>query len=233
MIKDCIIKDFLNGMQKVYHKAKKSSLKNFDNRIVRGRARCVAVDFEDRLADFICKNIIKENEESLLVLTDFPVTIMPGLSNEEKKNRETRYIDIIVCREKSDEEYDILYMAELKTNTGWMRNQSETCLTKNESLIRHLKERSTMVSSRPESMNKSKIKVKRCVFNISPKLKYDMIVLSSTNNGKNKLCEQRKNELCRLIVLTDDSLVGKSKVEPRYSDFNDLYARIRRSICCK
>ena len=225
-------------MAAVYHDPHKPVATKDDSRVIRGRARCVAADFEDQFAGFIYEKILRAGETNLCVFTDFPITIEPAREgqtrNGRKRVRETRYIDVMVCSEKDRHNYNILYMAELKTNTGWMRDQVDGHLKQNDKFIEHLLLSTTKISARSESLKEALLSdsFKRCHFYVSAGLCYDLIVLSSTNNNVDDLDELKKStksKSCRLIVLTDASLGGGEAGEcpkPRESDFWELYARV-------
>ena len=128
---------FLQKMVRIYSDARKSGLRGHDNRVIRGRARCVAANFEDEFADLLCRKALWQKETEYRLFADFPITIEPICNlGKAQKRCETRYIDIMICAEKCDCEYEIVYMAELKTNTGWMRGRVEECLQKKVGAIR-------------------------------------------------------------------------------------------------
>ena len=231
--------EFLQNMTRIYCNARKSGRRGHDHRVIRGRARCVAADFEDEFADLLCRKTLWNKEEQFRVFSDFPITITPicNLGESPKRKRcETRYIDIMICVERPRHEYEILYMAELKTNTGWIRGQVGKCLVKNQKFVEHLKNASTNVSVRKESLKEARINEcsERTKFRVSQYLCYDLVVLSSCNNSGTSLEDVKQDDesISSLIVLTDDSLGGQQRNYqplPRYADFYELDSRIR---CC-
>lgn len=231
--------EFLQNMARIYYNARKSGSRGHDHRVIRGRARCVATNFEDEFAYLICRKALWEKEKGLRVFSDFPITIMPicNIGGMQKMKRcETRYIDIMICAKRPDLEYEILYMAELKTNTGWMRGQVSECLVKNRQFVEHLTCASTKVSVRKESLKEARINEcsERIRFQVSQCLCYDLVVLSSCNNSWGSLDDMKSGDksTSSLIVLTDDPLGGQPKDYrpfPRHEDFKELDSRIR---CC-
>lgn len=240
MISNKDAEKFLQNMARIYYNARKSVRKGHDSRVIRGRARCVSANFEDEIADLLCRKALWQKETEYRVFADFPITIEPicNLGRAQKKKKcETRYIDIMICAERSDCEYEIMYMAELKTNTGWMRGQVSECLVKNRKLVDHLTCESTNVSVRKESLKEARINEcsERTRFRVSQYLCYDLVVLSSCNNNVESLDDFKSvdKSACTLIVLTDDSLGGQKKDYrplPRYADFKELDSRIRRCL---
>ena len=240
MISNEDAKKFLHNMIRIYCNARKSTRKGPDHRVIRGRARCVATNFEDEFADLLCRKALWKKEKRFRVFSDFPITIEPicNFGGVQKRKRcETRYIDIMICAERPDQEYEILYMAELKTNTGWMRGKVSECLVKNRKFVKHLTCASTNVSVRNESLKEARINEcsERTKFRVSQYLCYDLVVLSSSNNSGVPLDKVTKanNYVSSLFVLTDDSLGGQRKdyrPQPRYTDFKELDSRIRRCL---
>ena len=173
---------FLHNMARVYYNARKSGRKGHDSRVIRGRAHCVAAHFEDEFADLLCRKSLWKKEKRYRVFSDFPITIDPACNSsggQKRKRCETRYIDVMICAERCNHEYEIMYMAELKTNTGWMRGQVSECLVKNRKFVDHLTCESTNVSVRKESLKEARINEcsERTRFRVSQYLCYDLVVL--------------------------------------------------------
>lgn len=238
MIGEKTYKTFLMKMVKIYARAcKAGGCGHLDSRIVRGRAHCVAGYFEDTFADLICKKILCKKEKRFRVFTDFPVTVEPALRNREKKH-EIYYIDVMVCRDCGEGNFEILYMAELKTNTGWMRGKVKSRLEENQKFAKHISLADTSISARSESLKNSVLSEAfvKCSFKVSNSLCYDLIVLSGTNIDTDQLSDAAKfnNEKGALFVLTDDSVGGEHdknfSPKPRKKDFEEMSNRIKRCL---
>ncbi len=227
---------FLKGMACVYRRAHKPGHRKIEPRVVRGRAQCVAAEFEDELADLICRKVLWSKEEDVRVFTDFPITIKPA--HDGCRAQETRYLDVLVCSKRTGRDFNVLYMAELKTNTGWMREKVDSYLQDHRDFIRHLRSATTMMSVRSASLKESYLDAKYALSNfyVSNNIRYDLIILSSTNNDSNSLHELKNDndELSALIILTDDSVGGQHKKgykpKPRFEDFKEFDRRIRRCL---
>ena len=236
MISQTDARKFLQEMARIYRRAHKPGHRKVESRVIRGRAQCVAAEFEDELADLICRKVLWSKEENIHVFTDFPITIKPA--HDMCSTQETRYVDILVCSKRSGRNYDVLYMAELKTNTGWMREKVDSYLQDNRELIRHLKLSTTVVSARSASLAASYLDAKyaQSNFRVSNEIRYDLIVLSSTNNDSDSLNDLKNDndELSALIILTDESVGGRHKKGykpiPRFGDFREFDLRIRKCL---
>lgn len=229
---------FLKEMVKLYTRARRAGgCRRVDPRVMRGRAHCVAGYFEDAFADLISKKIFWKKENRLRVFTDFPVTVEPALRKGEKK-RETYYIDVMVCRDCGSGKFEILYMAELKTNTGWMRGKVKSRLEENQKFADHISRPETIISVRSESLKDPVLSemLTKCIFKASADFCYDLIVLSGTNIDPDQLSDAAKfnNEKGSLFVLTDDSVGGEHDKDfspkPRKKDFKEMSSRIKRCL---
>ena len=241
MIGENTYETFLMEMVKIYARARKAGgCRQVDPRVVRGRAHCVAGYFEDAFADLISKKIFWKKEKRLRVFTDFPITVEPALRKQEKKHKEraTYYIDVMVCCDCGEGEFEILYMAELKTNTGWMRGKVKSRLEENQKFANHISLPGTSISVRSESLKDSVLSeaFAKCNFKVSAGLCYDLIVLSGTNIDPDRLSDAAKfnNEKGSLFVLTDDTVGGEHEKnfspKPRKKDFKELSSRIKRCL---
>ena len=223
-------------MASIYRRAHKPGHRKIESRVIRGRAQCVAAEFEDEFADLICRKVLWAKEKNTCVFTDFPITIKPA--HDGCRAQETRYLDILVCLKRSDSNYDVLYMAELKTNTGWMREKVDSYLQDNREFIRHLRLDTTVMSVRAASLKESYLDTKyaQSRFHISNDIRYDLIVLSSTNNDSDSLDELKNDndKLSGLMILTDESVGGRHKKgykpTPRFEDFKEFNSRIRKCL---
>ena len=201
MISVNTMREFLDLVASLYEKAKKPSSRLFDKRIVRGRAKCIASQAEEAFADFICKSILRKKPH-YKVFVDFPITVNFKCGD---KHKTTRYVDFMLCREENDKHYRILYMAELKMNMGWMRDQVVSCADDMNSLCKALF--SGDISARNGGEGSSRMK-----FSISKETKYDLIILSGVNtdletlrDGVNKI-NNRNDGYTHAVILTNEPI---------------------------
>ena len=237
MLTEPKMQEFLSTMLKAYHAAHRPKIGNANGKVIRGRAHCVAGVFEDAFANLVCTEILWKKETNCLAFTDFPITVEPPLDCSKKKC-ETRYIDLMLCKLKEGSDCEILYMAELKTNTGWIRGTVSDRVEDNSNLLRHLKKKSTLISVRGDTLKEVCLpsKYSRYKFSLSPRCRYDLIILSGANAG-HSLKHYKKFQraaLASLMILTDDCISWRNTKgevpSPRVDDYSLLDERIRKCV---
>lgn len=134
--------------------------------VVRGRGHCISGIVEDAFAAFL-KAAIPSDRGDLTIFVDQPIVI--------DKAAQPRYPDIMVCRESNREDYEIVYCAELKTNTGWKRAQLNKLREDVVKLSGRLKSAKTITGK--DYANRSI----RYSFEVSPFMRFDVIVVAAAD----------------------------------------------------
>ena len=220
MISVKTLRGFLDGVASLYAKAKKPLSRLVDKRVVKGRAKCVASQAEELFADFICKSILR-TKKGYKVFVDFPITVKPG---RDGKKSETRYIDFILVRVSESDKYEILYMAELKLNTGWMRDRVSECANDMRSLRDCLREGD--ISAREPNLNSGRVKF---VFN--QRAFYDLIIFSGANADLTSLKKEVKlinsqDDNTKAAILCDGPIVKGCEMNKRGKTMIDRRIRL-------
>lgn len=212
---------FLGTMASLYRKAAK--IRNGGEKIVRGRKRCISGKFEDEFAKLILHCIVGKSK-CYRIFVDYPITI-PRIRSRNK----SIYIDFMLCKE-SNKEMDMIYMAEMKLDTGWMRNNVYKVAKKLDTLLVKLRNTKDVSSKDQDCFCEGD----RIYFKFSNETLYDLIILSSANNGYDvieRACElARKRLITRIFVLTDQSVNKNTSDLCPCRDFSELEKRIRNCI---
>jgi len=222
MISVRTMREFLDFVASLYEKARKPLRRSFDKRIVKGRAKCIASQTEEAFADFICKSILRKKPQ-YKVFVDYPITVKPG---RDDKSKETRYIDFMLCKElQSDRRYEILYMAELKMNTGWMRKRVVECADDMASLRACLLQ--GKISARNGDENHDRVS-----FSINTAARYDLVIISGANtdlkNLRSDVCSiNRRDEHTHAVILTNGEIVEGCRLNK--TDKETLDCRMREA----
>ena len=210
--------EFLEMTASLYRKA--SKIHGGGRTIIRGRKRCISGKFEDEFAKLILKHIVRK-AKGYYIFVDYPIT-MPQVRSRNK----SKYIDFMLCKE-SDSEMDVMYMAEIKLDTGWMRKKVYKAAKELETQLQKLRKMNDVSSKEEERVCDGD----RVYFNFSDFTLYDLIILSATNNDHaaiERACERARKRLTTgIFILTDQSVnTKKSGLRPRM-DFCELEKRIR------
>ena len=209
---------FLKMTASLYRKAAK--IRGGDETIIRGRQRCISGKFEDEFAKLILKHVVGK-AKGYRIFVDYPIAV-PRMRSRNK----SKYIDFMFCKE-SDGEMDVMYMAEIKLDTGWVRKNIYKAAKKLETQLQQLRNTNDVSSKDEECICDGD----RLYFNFSDFTLYDLIILSATNNEHvviEHACQRvRKKLTTGIFVLTDQPVNTKeSGLRPR-RDFCELEKRIR------
>lgn len=210
--------EFLEKTASLYRKA--SKIHGGGHTIIRGRKRCISGKFEDEFAKLILKHVVR-NAKGYYIFVDYPIT-MPQVRSRNK----SKYIDFMLCKE-SDSEMDVMYMAEIKLDTGWMRKNVYKAAKELETQLQKLRKMDDVSSKDEERVWDGD----RLYFKFSDFTLYDLIILSATNNEPDvieRACERARKRLTTgIFILTDQPVnTKKSGLRPR-RDFYELEKRIR------
>ena len=108
---------FVDAVENAYHCNKQVYGHKESPALCRGRSKCNSGILEDLFAGLIFDCVVG-NSRRWLVLVDHPVRI-----SSKRKGPVTRYPDFVLCRKVSEDTLELVYMADLKTNTGYFRGQ--------------------------------------------------------------------------------------------------------------
>ena len=213
--------EFLGTMASLYRKA--ATIRGGSATITRGRKRCISGMFEDEFAKLTLRHIVGKSN-GYRIFVDYPITI-PRI----RKRNKSKYIDFMLCKE-SDKEMDVIYMAEMKLDTGWMRSSVYKVAKKLDTLLGEVLTTKDISSKAEDSVCEDD----RLYFKFSPVTLYDLIILSAANNGYDvikRACKLAQKRLStRIFVLTDQSVnMSTSNLYPR-RDFCELEKRIRNCM---
>lgn len=239
---------FVEEVECAYTRARLVQGEEFKN-LKRGHAKCVSGIFEDVFAKMVYKHILKEDNK-FVVLVDWPITWGKSSGTKKKKGKKQRpahyRIDFMLCRKLQDGKLEILYMAELKENVGFMREAVKTgSIFKDlKTRIDNLKNATALTSSqvwkRQDKKNQG--------LTISDSVKFDLVLYSSNNGWANKNTNVQNsvravaaannsslasNEVW-MHVLCDYTAAHKSSVThgqiPCSEDFENLEMRIQDQV---
>lgn len=205
-----VLKDYFKKLAKAYQKADK--LSGGKSNVFRGRKRSISGLSEDYFAEMLSE--ICSEEKDMLFLVDYRLSLG------------SRYIypDILVLKKRSVENYEILWMVDLKTDVGYIRDNDRNRSNENRKTyvnlaeglrkdcedVRKAAEDNLLRIEDPERTDKS------IMLSAVPQLYYDMVVISANNSGK------------------EDA--GKSALLDRAKDHNQniwvLFNNLHPNRCC-
>ncbi len=173
-----VLKDYFKKLAKAYQKADK--LSGEKHNVFRGRKRSISGLSEDFFAEMLSE--ICSEEKDMLFLVDYRLSL----------GSRHIYPDILVLEKKSEENYEVLWMVDLKTDVGYIRDNdrnrtnesrktyvklAEDLRKKCEDVRKAAGENLLRVED-PENAGKS------IRLSTVPELCYDMVVISANNSGK-------------------------------------------------
>ena len=132
--------EFLKKVASLYRNAAK--IRGGDGIVVRGRQRCISGKFEDEFAKLIKEHIICK-AGGWRIFVDYPITIP-----KKRSRNQSKYIDFMLCKE-IDDTMEVMYMAEIKLDTGWMRDNIYKVARHLERVLKKLRNRDD-ISSKEE-----------------------------------------------------------------------------------
>lgn len=214
---DIFIKELLDA----YSNARNANIffdVNKEN-ICRGRSASISSKSEDMLACLLAKEL---NDRELYFFIDQPVKT----SGSNKYN----YPDILICRKQGKNHFKALYMCDVKTDLGWIRNKiSAICEA-------HSK---TNLSSCEVNNGMNKDGSKRKInIDFEENIAYDIIVISECNAPKEKIKELKmeKYDKSKIFFLTHgehpNEYKDKSKIniKANYDECKQLFKRIKKQV---
>lgn len=210
-----IQQDFVDAVEQAYRtNAMLYGRTQASRSVCRGRGRCCSGILEDLFALLIHDYVIKDPVR-WVVLVDCPVKLVP---DDEKRNR---YPDFAIYKRLSDDLLELVYMADLKTNTGYFRGKALEVLEKKRDEVE------AFLSAREASVS---IKGKRFSVQFAAALKSDLIIYSNANANAVELEEQQRSAVraqdqTSLMYILGDWAEGDRQI-PRHEDFNALEERI-------
>lgn len=221
-------KSFLKAVRSAYrfsHELESRTMDLNDREIIRGRAHCVAGIIEDAFAVYLSQAIPRRYGE-LTLFIDQPIII--------NRARQPRYPDLMICREGDDCDYEILYAAELKANTGWQSAQIKNLYPNTLSLARDIK--------KAKSITAKDYADRRCRYTMkaSPFFRFDIVIVAASECLSDELTKmvkdaaEAKDDTTRAMILLRGEVnqwyVSKQSGRVDESAFKLLMKRIGKSI---
>lgn len=215
---------FLNSIQKKYIEAKKVYVKErVANYVIRGRGKNIASESEDLFAKLLWRVF---SLKTIYIFVDQPISLVG--------NSKTYYPDIAICHKIDKNNYEIIYMIDLKMDVGWLRN----------SFSKHAKELNKICNEMKKSNNlKGKLRdvageKTSYMFSIKQCASYDMVIISSRNSGKPKNEEKMKsmshNKDMNLWVLSSgehpNHITKLKYIKLHENDWKMLTEKIKKAI---
>lgn len=197
-----------------------------DSQVVkRGRSRSISGILEDCFAEFLYVNL-KDIIQNLYIFVDQPISY-----KDSDGKSITRYPDVLVCSEE-DKKYKILYMFDLKTNIGWMRDKIKSEGDEHDKFVEELKISNEVMGKDGSS------KEEKYTFIVSHKIRYDLVILTNRNIKKDLFESQIRqvNEECKNTsawVLSNSELNSyneKDTFEANKEEFDKIFDSIKKSI---
>ena len=217
------IKEFLKSIYKEYVEARKIRVGNREaKRVIRGRSRSISSIAEDLFAKLLWREF-KLNKIHIFV--DQPIS----LGGKGK----IYYPDIVICKRINKDEYEIFYMIDLKLDIGWHRNSFFKEINKLTSICNGMKRAKALKGKIGSVEDESKQSIK---FKINSKATYDVVLISSSNSGKNenKLINASKDKNSNIWVLSTGGSLNqykiKKEIELNEKDYNTLLSKIREVL---
>lgn len=186
--------------------------------LCRGRSKCNSGIFEDLFAGLMFDCVVG-NSRHWLVLIDYPVRM-----SSNGKVPVTRYPDFLLCRIMSKDALKLVYMADLKTNTGYFRGQGME-------MIRSMRDDVADFLSASPDLSHATVGGERYRISCASDFKYDLIIYSNVNADAKELdaqCEHVANDAndsVRMHILCDWN--NHSGQVPRLHDFENIENRIK------
>ena len=213
--------EFLKKTASLYRNAAK--IHGGEGIIVRGRQRCISGKFEDEFAKLILEHVICK-ARGWRIFVDYPIAIP-----KKRSRNQSKYIDFMLCKKLDDDTAEVMYMAEIKLDTGWMRNNIYKVARGLERSLKELRNRDDISSKEEDCICNDD----RLYFNFSDLTLYDLIILSAANNGRDTInlalrrVEKNLSATTRIFFLTDQSVNVKVGCPCPCKDFSILEKRIR------
>ena len=179
----------------------------------RCHSRCASGCFEDLFAGLIYDHL--PQRKSYVVFVDCPIRM-------DKEN--PRYFDFVLCRKLGENSYEICYIAELKTNSGFFRDGIRDVAGKVWKDVDCLKTHVLTASGGADKF--------RCARN----MKFDLVMYSAGSNKKETVQEAyrtlnaNRNALTKLIILCDPSNDKSVRQIARNADFKLMAERITSTL---
>ena len=181
--------------------------------LCRCHSRCASGCFEDLFAGLIYDHLPRR--KPYVVFVDCPIRM-------DKEN--PRYFDFVLCRKLGENNYEICYIAELKTNSGFFRDGIRDVAKKVEADVKSLKTHVLTASGGADKF--------RCARTI----KFDLVMYSAGSNKKETVQEAYRtlnadrNALTRLIILCNPCKDKSVRQVARNDDFKLLAERITSTL---
>lgn len=190
------------------------------NNLCRVRQGSISDEIEELVADFLFVNSGAEETEGIYGKVDMPLTI-----RNQNGRATTIYPDIVISKKIDDKNFRILYMADVKADSGWIR-------TKLSELAGKHKEHLSLFLQNDVDHTKEDT-----IYELSDRCPYDFIFITSAN-GSRKFMDSVKelNDNCddiRAFILTSGNHPNTKEVvgiNIEYEMIEDLIIRIRNRL---
>lgn len=164
---------FIDAIIMAYGVARNFIGNNMGGKIQRCRSHSVSSVAEDILASYVFDLV---HTKGYTIYVDCPISI-PAINGGKVK---TYYPDIVVCNE-TENGCEIKYLIDLKMDAGWFRNDIDKMVKAHDDVVGELLKASTVQPPVCITDNKQN----KIVVNISPALRYDIVIITAVNGGKN------------------------------------------------
>ena len=214
--------NFLNDVKKEYEKArfvyKGRNNEKKTTRVHRGRSRIVASVTEDLFAKYLCREF-----KNVHIFIDQCITL-------EGRQTESYYPDLVICKKREEKNnFEILYMIDLKMDIGWIRNKYKDYMNKSKKICEKMKKAISLKGKKGDVEDEDKEKYEFC---INKKACYDVVVVSSRNAGKleSDLIKDSKNKNTNIWVLSTGGSLNQYKVKKDVEAENKTYETLIKKM---
>lgn len=213
--------NFLNDVKKEYRDARYVYAgKNKTRRVHRGRSRIIASITEDLFAKYLYREFREFKKVHIFV--DQCITL-------EGRQTESYYPDLVICKKKKKNNFEILYMIDLKMDIGWIRNKYKDYMNKSKKICEKMKMAISLKGKKGDVEGEDKENYEFC---INKKACYDVVVVSSRNAGKleSDLIKDSKNKNTNIWVLSTGGSLNQYKVKKDVEAENKTYETLIKKM---
>ena len=214
--------NFLNDVKMEYEKArfvyKGRNNEKKTTRVHRGRSRIVASATEDLFAKYLCREF-----KNVHIFVDQCITL-------EGRQTESYYPDLVICKKKEEKNnFEILYMIDLKMDIGWIRNKYKDYMNKSKKICEKMNQATSLKGKKGDVEGEDK---ENYEFSINKKACYDVVVVSSRNAGKleSDLIKDSKNKNTNIWVLSTGGSLNQYKVKKDVEAENKTYETLIKKM---